>query len=208
MDKKCKICRRAGAKLLLKGERCFSANCAFIKKPYSPGSKANSRPKGLSEYGKQLKEKQKLRNIYGLRETQFSKYVNGVLAKRNKTENPAALMVQVLEDRLDNVVFRLGFANSRVLARQLVNHGHFTVNGRKVDIPSFKTKKGDIIAVKESSVEKEYFKNLQASLKKQKVSSWLKLDAEKMQGEILGEAIMEEVALPVEISSIFEYYSK
>jgi small subunit ribosomal protein S4 len=208
IGKKCKICRRAGAKLLLKGERCFSANCSFIKKPYAPGTKAGGRPKGLSEYGKQLKEKQKLRNIYGLREAQFSKYVKTVLGNRNKTENPAALVVQVLEDRLDNVVFRLGFAPSRTLSRQLVNHNHFTVNGKRVDIPSFKTKKGDIIAVKASSVDTAYFKNILTSLKKYKTPTWLKLDADKLEGEILGEAIMEEVALPVEISSIFEYYSR
>ncbi len=204
---KCKICRRLGVKLFLKGEKCLSPKCLMVKKPYPPGKKSERR-RTISEYGKELREKQKLKNWYNLRERQFKKYVKGVLKKQGKVEDTGSLLVKKLESRLDNVVFRLGFAASRIQARQLVNHGHFLVNGRKNDIPSCQIKKGDIISLRPNSLSKPIFKNLQPVLKKYKPPSWIELNAEKAEGKITGEPSLEEAALPVEISAIFEFYSR
>ena len=179
----------------------------MVKKPYPPGKKSERR-RTISEYGKELREKQKLKNWYNLRERQFKKYVKGVLKKQGKVEDTGSLLVKKLESRLDNVVFRLGFAASRIQARQLVNHGHFLVNGRKNDIPSCQIKKGDIISLRPNSLSKPIFKNLQPVLKKYKPPSWIELNAEKAEGKITGEPSLEEAALPVEISAIFEFYSR
>ncbi len=210
-DAKCKICRRTGRKLFLKGEKCFSSKCPMIKKPYPPGSTKKRRSRALSEYGKELKEKQKLRAWYGLRERQFSNYVKVVLEKAHrakKEENPAELLVKELESRLDNTVFRLGITSNRAQARQLVSHGHFLVNGKPVDIPSFSLKKGDKISIRPNSFKKPVFAKLSVNLKKYQVPSWLKLDKEKIEGEFIGVPNFEEVAPPAEISSIFEFYSR
>jgi len=204
---KCKICRRLGVKLFLKGERCFSPKCAMVKKPYPPGLK-KKRGSSLSEYGKELREKQKLKNWYNLRERQFKKYVKEVLEKRANVEDASALLIKKLESRLDNVVFRLGFALSRSLARQMVNHGHFLVNGKKVDIPSYMVKKGDKIKVNPKSQQKNLFKEILPRLKKHNPPLWLKLYPEKMEAEVVGEPSIEEASPPAEISSIFEFYSK
>ncbi|MBU3964398.1 30S ribosomal protein S4 [Patescibacteria group bacterium] len=208
---KCKICRRTGRKLFLKGEKCLSAKCPMIKKAYPPGSAGKRRGRALSEYGKELKEKQKLKEWYGLRERQFSNYVNKVLEKahRAKTEeNPAELLVKELESRLDNTVFRLGIASNRAQARQLVSHGHFSVNGKPVDIPSFSLKKGDKVSIRPNSLKKPVFEKLSVNIKKYQAPTWLKLDKEKIEGEFIGKPNLEEVAPPAEISSIFEFYSR
>ncbi len=205
---KCKICRRVGEKLLLKGDRCLSAKCSLIKKPYPPGMKSKKRRKNMSEYGKELQEKQKLKNWYNLRERQFSKYVKEVLEKRGQVEDAGALLIKKLESRLDNVVFRMGLADSHNQARQIVNHGHFLINGKRVDIPSCQVKKGDKVSVRPQSLNIGNFKNIQLKLKKYNAPSWIKLNAQKLEAEIIQEPFLEETTPIAEISAIFEYYSR
>ncbi|MFH1656335.1 MAG: 30S ribosomal protein S4 [Candidatus Nealsonbacteria bacterium] len=204
---KCKICRRLGIKLFLKGDKCLSQKCLMVKNPY-PSTQGKRRKGTTSEYGKELKEKQKLKNWYNLRETQFKKYVKEVLDKRGKVEDAGDLLIKKLERRLDSVVFRLGFTMSRSNARQIVNHGHFLVNEKKVDIPSYQVKKGDIVSLRLSSREKTLFKNLSSVLKKYNPPSWLILDVEKLEGKVIGEPSLEEASPPSEISAIFEFYSR
>lgn len=208
IDSKCKICRRLGVKLFLKGERCFSQKCPMIKRPYPPGQKRKRRAKALSEYGKELREKQKLKSWYNLGERQFRKYVKAILSQRQKRENAATLLIRKLESRLDNVIFRLGLATSRARARQLISHRHFLVNGKMVNIPSFGVKKGDKITVAQKSRKKIIFQNLPTLLKKYKPPSWLEINVEKLEGKIIGLPSLEEAAPPAEVSLIFEYYSK
>ncbi len=208
INSKCKICRRLGVKLFLKGERCLSQKCPMVKRPYPPGQKRKRKPALLSEYGKELREKQKLKNWYNLKEAQLKKYVKEVLKSRGKVEDPVSLLVELLESRLDNVVFRLGFAVSRSQAQQLISHNYFLVNGRATNIPSYQVKKDDIISLKPQKLKKNIFQDLSLKLKKQKVPSWLKLDIEKLEGKVIARPSFEEAAPPVEISSIFEYYSR
>ena len=209
---KCKLCRRLGKKLFLKGEKCSSPKCPFVLKPYPPGNKGKRRSMGLSEYGRELREKQRLRRWYNLSEEQFKRYVKEVLDQLHrsgsKSINAAELLINILERRLDNVIYRLGFAASRAQARQLVSHGHFLVNKKPVNIPSFQVKKGDKIEIKPSSKNKVVFKNLEEKIKKYQPPSWLKLDMKNLSGEIIGSPTVEEAAPPAEISSIFEFYSK
>ncbi len=209
---KCKICRRTGRKLFLKGEKCNSPKCPMIKKAYAPGSSGKRRRRGLSEYGKELREKQKLRGFYNLKERQFRKYINQVLEKMHnasvKEENPAELLIRILESRLDNVVFRLGFAESRSQARQLVTHGHFLVNNKPIRRPSAILKKGDRVSIRPNSQKSAFFIKLPPRLKKAETASWLFLDKKKIEGEIRGLPTAEEAFPPAEISSIFEYYSR
>ncbi len=162
----------------------------------------------MSEYGKELKEKQKLKNWYNLRERQFRNYVKDVLEKRGKIKDTGDLLIKKLETRLDNVIFRLGFTASRKNARQIVNHGHFLVNGRKVDIPSYIVKKGDKITLNAKAVKKTIFQNLPQTLKKYTPPAWLKLNVEKLEGEVIGDPTLEEASPPAEISAIFEFYSR
>jgi small subunit ribosomal protein S4 len=205
---KCKICRRLGIKLFLKGERCFLPKCAMIKRAYPPGERRKKRVKALSEYGKELREKQKLKNLYNLRERQFKNYVKEVLEKRKKTEEVGDLLIRKLEMRLDNIVYRLGFASSRAQARKLVNHGHFLLNNKKVNLPSYQVKKGDEIKISEKSLKKTIFKNLPIILKNYQPPSWLSLDKEKLKGKVKDLPNLKEVSPPVEISAVFEYYSR
>jgi len=207
-NKKCKICRRLGTKLFLKGDRCLSPKCSVVKRPYAPGMKGKRRSRGLSEYGKELSEKQKLRNWYNLRERQFSNYVMEILNKKEQSEGAGEQLIKKLEGRLDNVIFRLGFAPSRGLSRQLVNHGHFLINGKSVDVPSYQVKKEDVITVKPSAKKLKYFQEIVPVLKKTQAPSWIQFDAGKMEAKITGESSLEEAAPPAEISSIFEFYSK
>ncbi len=184
----------------------------MVKKAYAPGS-IGKRRTSLSEYGKELKEKQKLRNWYGLSEKQFFGYAQEVLSKMHaknfkKEENPAENFIKILESRLDNVVYRLGFAPNRRQARQLVSHGHFLLNGKSIDIPSALTKKGDKITVRSGSLKNKHFSTLEPSLKKHQAPTWLKLDKTKPEGEIVGIPSLEEASPPAEISSIFEFYSR
>ena len=207
-NKKCKICRRLGVKLFLKGERCLSPKCSIIRRPYPPGEKPKKRRRGGSEYGKELSEKQKLKSWYNLREKQFSNYVKSILLKGGKKENTAELLVEKLESRLDNVVFRLGFCLSRKQAKQIVNHGHFLVNGRKVDIPSYQVKKGDVISVKPADKKKPFLKDIANILKKHQAPSWIEFNKEKLEAKIAGKPNLQEASPPAEISAIFEFYSK
>ncbi len=207
-NNKCKICRRLGVKLFLKGERCLSSKCSMTRRIYPPGMRRKRRKSIITEYGKELQEKQKIKNWYSLRERQFKKYVKEVFKKRGGTENIAVLLIKKLESRLDNVIFRLGFASSRVQAKQFVSHNHFLVNGKVVNIPSYQVKEGDNIGLNPRSQGKSMFRNLPTILKKYKPPVWLKFNLKKLEGEVIGTPSLEEVAPPAEISSIFEFYSR
>ena len=203
-DEQCRICRREGQKLFLKGARCYTDKCSIARRNYAPGEHGQGRKK-ISEYGTQLREKQKTKAFYGVGEKQFRKYFEMAENKKGITgEN----LLQILESRLDNVVYRLGFGTSRAQARQLVNHGHFEVNGRKVDIPSYLTKAGDVIAVREIKKDNKIIKeNLEINAARP-VPEWLEKDVEKMQGKVIRLASREDVDLPVEEHLIVELYSK
>ena len=170
------------------------------------GQKGRTTP--LSEYGKELREKQKLKNLYNLKEAQFRNYVKAILEKRGKVEDPTILLLQKLENRLDNVVFRFGFAKTRAQARQLVNHGYFLVNGKKVNIPSYQLRTGDTINISPQKAKKNILQNLSLVLKKHEPPSWLELNKEKLGGKVVGIPSLKEASPPVEISAIFEFYSR
>lgn len=198
----CRLCRREGQKLFLKGDRCYSGKCAVDKRPYAPGQHGQGRKK-LSEYGLQLREKQKAKRFYGVLETQFSNYFDKAAKKKGITgEN----LLQMLETRLDNTVFRMGFASSRKEARQLVLHGHFSVNGRKETIPSFSVKEGDVIAVREKSVGSPKFKEIKDMTIS--VPVWMTVDVDKLQGKVVAIPRREDIDTPVEEHLIVELYSK
>jgi small subunit ribosomal protein S4 len=200
---KCKISRRLGVPIFSKCAKVLS------RRPYPPGyTKRKRRPAPLSEYGKELREKQKLKYLYNLRERQFRNYVKAILAKRTKVESAPELLIQMLERRLDNVVFRLGFAKTRQQARQLVAHGHFLVNGRKTTIPSQQLKTGDEISIRQQSLSNGIFRDLKSQLKNYNPPSWLTLDKDNFTGKVIGTPSLEEVQPPAEISPIFEFYSR
>jgi len=198
----CRLCRREGIKLYLKGDKCYSDKCPVSKRSYAPGQHGQNRKK-LSNYGMQLREKQKAKRIYGILETQFRQYYEKADRKKGITgEN----LLKLLETRLDNVVFRMGFGNSRVEARQLVRHGHFTVNGKKVNIPSYQVKVGDTIAVKEADRSSEKFKALAEVAKT--TPEWLSVDMENLTGKVIAEPKREDIDIPVQETLIVELYSK
>ena len=204
LSPKCKKCRREGKKLFLKGERCFSVKCAMVKRPYAPGEHGQAKRRmGLSEYGIQLREKQKVKRTYGILEKQFKKYYE--MASKAKG-NTGSLLPILLERRFDNVVFRLGLADSRNKARQLVNHGHFLINGKKVDIPSYLIKEGDLISIKNES--KNCFQDLKKTLKNYNTPSWLSLEYQKLQGKIISMPVAKEIDLEIDIHLVIEHYSK
>jgi small subunit ribosomal protein S4 len=182
----------------------------MVKRPYPPGPKGKRRKGPPSEFAKQLAEKQKLRKIYNLSERQFKNYVKEILKKRGRAlvGDASVELIKVLESRLDNTVFRLGFATSRKQARQLVSHGYFLVNGKSVNIPSYLVKKGDVISLKPGKLKKKICQNFKDLLKKYNPPSWFEFNKEKLEGKVIGEVNVEEIAPPVEISTIFEYYSK
>lgn len=198
----CKLCRREGVKLYLKGERCYTDKCAIARRAYAPGQHGQSRKK-LTNYGVQLREKQKAKRIYGILETQFRRYYEEADRQKGITgEN----LLRSLELRLDNIVFRMGFAGSRQEARQLVRHGHFTVNGQKVDIPSYGVKLNDVIALKEKSKASEKFKALgEVATTSPK---WLTVDKDKMEGQVIALPQREDIDIPVNETLIVELYSK
>ena len=198
----CRLCRREGQKLFLKGERCYSPKCALEKRNFPPGQHGQGRKK-VSEYGLQLREKQKTKRFYGLQETQFRNLFDK--AERKKGITGENLLI-LLETRLDNVVFRLGFASSRKEARQLVTHGHFTVNGKKVNIPSYEVKAGDVIAVKAKSQNSPKFKEIKDMTIT--VPSWVTVDVEKLEGKVLNMPTRDEIDTPVAEHMIVELYSK
>lgn len=203
-DAVCKLCRREGMKLFLKGDRCFSTKCAIEKRNYAPGEHGQRRTK-LSDYCTQLREKQKMRRIYGVLETQFRKYFR--LAERQKGITGENL-VRILEQRLDSVVHRLGFAASRAQARMLISHGHILVSGRKMDIPSYRVCPGETIEVRPGSREMMAIKAALEGAKKQTLPSWLELDATTMKGTVRSTPTREEIAIPVEEQLIVALYSK
>jgi small subunit ribosomal protein S4 len=206
LDSKCKLCRRAGEKLFLKGERCFTAKCAMQRRPYAPGVHGQNARRSSSEFGRQLAMKQKIKRIYGVLERQF----------RNHFEEAAVLtgitgdhLLSRLERRLDNVVYRLGFAASRGQARQLVSHKMFEVNGKRQNIPSAEVKVGDVIKIKVTKQQKNYWKILNESLATKKdVPHWLALDVAKGEGRVIAMPVREDVGVSVDPQMVVEYYSK
>ncbi|MBR6504793.1 MAG: 30S ribosomal protein S4 [Clostridia bacterium] len=203
-DEQCRICRREGQKLFLKGSRCYSDKCSVSRRNYAPGEHGQKRKK-LSEYGTQLREKQKTKSFYGVGEKQFRKYF--VMAS-NKKGITGENLLQILESRLDNVVYRLGFGTSRAQARQLVNHGQFDVNGKKVDIPSYLVKPGDVISVREIKKENKTIKANMEANSARPIPTWLERDVEKLTGKVIKLASREDVDIPVEEHLIVELYSK
>lgn len=198
--KKCKLCKRLNDKFLIKGDRCSSYKCSALKKSFP------KRKKPSSEYGNQLNEKQKMKILYSLRERQFKNYVLKSIGKKN--EDPSEFLMRLLETRLDNAVFRAGFVKSRDSARQIVNHGHILVNGKKVNIPSYNVKTGDKIIIKESSKTKKIFENLDLILKKYNAPGWLNLDKIKKEAEVVRAPSGEENEFKINTVSIIEFYLK
>lgn len=208
MYEQCKTCRRLGQKLFLKGERCFSAKCAMVKRAYAPGPQKKKRGRSSSEYKKSLDEKQTLKKWYGVSERQFKRYVQESLAKMGRVEDVSAELIKRLEKRLDNVVFRLGFVKSRAQARQLVSHGYFLINNKPVNIASYEVKKNDVISLKENKKKKGVLRELVAILKNQESPAWLQFNKEKLEAKTVGDPTLDEVKPPAEISLIFEFYSR
>lgn len=202
IDSSCKLCRREGMKLFLKGDKCYSDKCPVAKRPYAPGEHGQSRKK-LTNYATQLREKQKLRRYYGVLERQFKRYFEEAEKMKGITgEN----LLQLLERRLDNVVYRLSIAASRAQARQLVSHGHILVNGKKVDIPSYLVKVGDVVSVKDKSKSLDVIKNnVEASTN---IPDWLDFNKDSIEGKILSLPTREHIDLPVEEHLVVELYSR
>ncbi|MEG0764872.1 MAG: 30S ribosomal protein S4 [Pseudoflavonifractor sp.] len=201
----CRQCRREGQKLFLKGDRCYTDKCAMERRPFAPGQHGNARNKKLSEYGMQLREKQKARRYYGVLESQFAKYYEVAAARKGVTgEN----LLSILETRLDNVVYRLGFAMSRPEARQLVGHGHFTVNGKKVDIPSYLVRPGEVIGLREKSRSLDKMKAVIEANASRKAPKWLEYDKNTLTAKVVALPMREDIDLPIEEHLIVELYSK
>jgi small subunit ribosomal protein S4 len=212
----CKLCRREGEKLFLKGERCFTPKCSFEKRDFAPGQHGRTAGKGggkgkgmgtgrVSDFARQLRAKQKARRIYGVLERQFRRYYDTAITRRGLT---GLNLLQILESRLDNVVFRLGFASSRSQARLLVSHGHFTVNGRRTDVPSMLLSEGDTIAIREGSSKSTYFKELGAYTEKRTSPSWLNRDIKSMAGSLARMPERAEIDGSLDEQLIVEYYSR
>lgn len=206
LDSKCKKCRRAGEKLFLKGDRCDSSKCAMVRKAYPPGMHGKSFSRGLSEYGKQLAMKQKIKRIYGIMERQFRKHFMEV---KRKTGVIGDLLMARLEMRLDNVVYRLGIAVSRTLARQLVSHRYIKVNGKITNIPSYEVKIGDVISINELKKEKNYLKNqLQIMKSRKNFPKWIEFDVSKLEGKVKAVPKREDIDANVDPQIVVEYYSR
>jgi len=210
INTKCKICRRAGEKLFLKEGKCYTPKCPLTRKSYPPGVQkrgAEKKPKrALSEYGLQLAEKQKLKFFYLLRERQFKNYVKEAL--KGTGSDIISRLAEILELRLDNVVYRLGFAKSRSVARQLVSHGHIMVNGKKTNIPSYRLKVGDIIAIRPQSASKKIFQDLDIYFKKYQPPVWLELNKEKKEGKVVGKPQAQDIEVKTNLNAIIEFYSR
>lgn len=200
----CRLCRREGTKLFLKGTRCYTEKCAVERRAYPPGQHGQGRPR-ISEYNTQLREKQKLRRMYGLLERQFSGYFHKAARKKGVTTD---YLLQFLEGRLDNVVYRICFSSSRKEARQLVDHGHILVNGRKVNIPSCQVKEGDTIEVKEKSRGIVPIQKALEGLDTRGLPSWLELNKSTMQGRVRAIPATDEIELPVNVQMVVELYSR
>lgn len=200
----CRLCRRENLKLFLKGERCYTDKCAFERRQYPPGQHGQGRIK-FSSYGEQLREKQKVKRVYGLLEKQFRLTFNRAARKRGITGDN---LIAILESRFDNMVYRLGFAASRNDARQLIRHGHFTVNGIKVNIPSSILKPGDVVQPREKSTKIEKIKESVETAKQRGVPAWLEIDAEKFEGKVVALPKRDEITMPMNEQLIVELYSR
>lgn len=200
----CKLCRREGKKLFLKGDRCYTAKCAFERRSYAPGQHGQNRSKN-SEYGIQLRAKQQARRYYGIQESQFRKYF--VEAERREGVTGTTLL-KICESRLDNVVYTLGWASSRTEARQLVTHNHFTVNGNKVNIPSYLLKAGDTVAIKAKSRDSVKIKAVLEANDSRPVPAWLDLDKQNLTAKVVALPERDQISTPVEEHLIVEFYSK
>ena len=201
---RCKICRREGTKLFLKGERCFTDRCALDRRNYGPGEHGQRRAR-ISEYRVQLREKQKVRFNYGVSETQFKRYYE--IAKRKEGITGENLLL-LLERRLDNIVYRMGFASSRPEARQLIGHGHIAVNGRKTDIPSFMVKEGDEIEIREKGKKIEFVKTALENAEQRGIPEWLEVDKDGMKGKVRTLPERDDLPMEVDETLIVEFYSK
>lgn len=204
----CKLCRREGEKLFLKGERCFTPKCAFERRDYAPGEHGKSgqfRRRRDSDYNRQLRAKQKARRVYGVYERQFRRYYEVSLGRRGLT---GLNLLQILESRLDNVIYRLGFASSRAQARLLVTHGHFSVNGRRTDIPSMLMFPGDVVSVRDGSRKREFFKTLPDFVETRNAPMWLSRDLKALSGTVIRLPERAEIDGNLQEQLIVEYYSR
>lgn len=201
----CRLCRRENMKLFLKGDRCFGEKCAFERRPYAPGQHGQRRGGKVSDYRLQLREKQKVKRIYGILEKQFRRYYER--AERLKGITGTNLLI-LLESRLDNVVYRMGFAASRVQARQLVRHNHFTVNGKKANIPSFQVKVGDVVEVKESSRKAPPILEAVETVVRRGIPNWMEVEKENFRGTLKAIPNREDLTMPIQEQLIVELYSK
>ncbi|MEE4362956.1 MAG: 30S ribosomal protein S4 [Desulfotignum sp.] len=200
----CRQCRRENMKLFLKGDRCFSDKCSFDRRGYPPGEHGQKRTK-VSDYGMQLREKQKVRRIYGISEKQFRISFKRADRQRGIT---GTNLLSLLETRLDNTVFRMGFVNSRNQGRHFVRHQHFTVNGKKVNIPSYQVKKGDVIALREKSSKIQAISDSLEAIVRRGIPQWLEIDKEKFTGKVVSIPVREDITLPIQEQLIVELYSK
>lgn len=204
----CKLCRREGEKLFLKGQKCFTPKCPVERRGYPPGEhgrEAQFRRRRVSDFQKQLREKQKMRRIYGVLERQFRRYYKSALQKRGLT---GEALLQTLEQRLDNVVYRLGYADSRAQARQLVTHGHFNVNGRRTDVPSMLLRPGDELEVREGSRSRPYFEDLDAVAEGKSPPRWLDRDLGRLSGKVLQLPERDDIDAAINEQLVVEYYSR
>lgn len=205
---KCRICRSLRTKLFLKGEKCFTQKCPFSRRPYPPGEKPKKRKSLPSEFAQILKEKQKLKAFYGLTERELKRYAKEVLHQKSAKTEMSALLLDKLERRLDSIVLRAGFVTSRGQARQLISHGFFEVDGRKVNVPSFLVKVGESVRLRQIKMKKKIVEKIKENLKEAKPPSFLELEPERLEAKLISPIKVEEVLPPAEISSVFAFYSK
>lgn len=201
----CRLCRRENLKLYLKGDRCYSDKCAFDRRGYPPGQHGQRRGSKVSDYGRQLREKQKVKRSYCLSEKQFKLTFEKADSKKGIT---GINLLVLLEQRLDNVIYRLGFANSRPQARQLVRHGHFVVNGRKVNIPSYQIKVGDVVEVREKSRNIQMITDAMEAVVRRTTPQWLELEKENSKGIVRSVPVREDITMPIQENQIVELYSR
>ncbi len=205
LDPKCKKCRREGEKLFLKGERCLTPKCSVVKRNYPPGNFGPLNNTRLSQYGIQLREKQKAKRIYNILEKQLKNYYLKANRKRTKTGEG---LIELLESRLDNVVYRLALAKSRSQAREMIIHGHILVNGRRVDIPSFLIKLNDVIKFNSKSLKKRGFENISKGIDKEEIPKWLELDIKNLTGKVIKMPSKDDIGYKIDTNLIVEYYSR
>lgn len=205
LDKKCKICRREGEKLFLKGEKCYTTKCPMVKRNYPPGVHGPKGKHRLTPFGKQLREKQKAKRIYGISEKQFHNYYQKAVHKKGDS---GEILIKLLETRLDNVIYKMGLSDSRTQARQMVSHGFFVINGKRIDIPSYQVKVKDIITIKPNKIKTKNFTNRLKQLEKYVFPSWINFDLKEMKGKIISEPKSEDLKQVFDTKQIVEYYSR